>query len=658
MNTRPQDDVRAADQLRVLLVEDSPFDAELLVRELQRFGYAPAWERVDTPEALQAALVRQPWDLVLADYAMPRFSGLDALELVNSSGLELPFILVSGTIGEEIAVSAMRSGAYDYLLKDRLTRLGAAVRRGLQEAEQRRARRQAEERLRLLFHAVEQSPAVIAITDATGNIEYVNPRFTALTGYTLDMVRGQNSRILKSEHTPPAEYTRLWQTIAAGGEWRGELANRKRNGELFWESAAISPVRDDAGRITHFIKVAEDITERKRTEESLRKLESQLRRAQKTEALGELAGGIAHDFNNFLGAVIINAQLARAASAADVQTAEYLDQAIAASRQAAGLARQMLTFSRRGEQQRRPVQLGTAVLEALRLLQASLPTGCAIEIDVPPTGRTVLADTAQIQQVVVNLWTNACHAVQETGGRIAISLADVDVDAELAERNSGLDAGPYVRLTVRDNGCGMTPEVQEQIFEPFFSTKPEGQGTGLGLSVVQTIMSGHQGVIVVESRPASGTAMHLYFPEQPQAAAASGTERQLPRGSGERILLVDDHQLVRDAMRSLLEHLSYRVTAFGSPLQALAAFREEPTDFDLVLTDLSMSEMSGAELARELRAARLDVPIVVSSGCELAGLAQHVRDLGIREVLTKPVQHDRLAAALARALGRDAPAAR
>ena len=174
--------------LRVLLVEDSEIDAELLVRELQRFGYAPAWERVDTPEALQAALVRQPWDLVLADYAMPRFSGLDALELVKASGLELPFILVSGTIGEETAVAAMRAGAYDYLLKDRLTRLGAAVRRSLQEAEQRRARRQAEDRLRLLFHAVEQSPAVITITDAAGNIEYVNPRFTALTGYTLDMV--------------------------------------------------------------------------------------------------------------------------------------------------------------------------------------------------------------------------------------------------------------------------------------------------------------------------------------------------------------------------------------------------------------------------------------------------------------------------------------
>ena len=598
MKAKHQKDAPVADELRVLLVEDSPTDAELLIRELQRFGYAPAWERVDTPEALQAALVRQSWDLVLADYSMPRFSGLDALELVMATGLELPLILVSGTIGEETAVLAMRAGAYDYLLKDRLTRLGAAVQRSLQEAEQRRARRRAEDRLKLLFHAVEQSPAAITITDAAGNIEYVNPCFAALTGYSVDMITGQNCRILKSGHTQPAEYTRLWQTITAGGEWRGEFANRKRNGELCWESAAISPVYDSRGQITHFIKVAEDITARKRAEESLRKLESQLRRVQKTEVLGELAGGIAHDFNNFLGAVIINAQLARSASGADPQAAEYLDQVIAASRQAAGLARQMLTFSRRSEQQLRPVQLGPAVLEALRLMRASLPAGADVQIDIPPAGRTVLADTAQIQQIVVNLWTNACHALKGIGGRIAVSLADVDVDAETAEKHPGLTAGPYVRLTVRDNGCGMTPEIQEQIFEPFFSTKSEGQGTGLGLPVVQTIMTGHHGAIVVESRPQAGTAMHVYFPDQPQEAASLGADHPLPRGRGERILLVDDHQLVRDAMRSLLEHLDYRVTAFGSPLQALAAFRAQPADFELVLTDLSMSEMNGAELAR------------------------------------------------------------
>jgi len=639
--------------LRVLLVEDSEIDADLTIRELRRSGYDPIWERVDTPEACQAALVRQPWDLVLADYSMPRFSGLDALELVKASGLELPFILVSGTIGEETAVSAMRAGAYDYLLKDRLIRLGAAVQRSLQEAEQRRASHAAENRLRLLFHAVEQSPASITITDVAGNIEHVNPRFTDLTGYTLDEVRGKNPRVLKSELTSPAEYARLWKTITTGGEWRGELANRKKNGELYWESAAISPVRDNAGGILHFVKVAEDITQRKRADESLRALEAQLRQAQKMEALGELAGGIAHDFNSFLGAIIVNAQLARSGAATDAQTAEYLDRAISASRQAAGLARQMLAFGRRDEQQRRPIQLGPAVQEALRLLEASLPAGVEVAVDIPPRVRTVLADAAQIQQVVVNLWTNACHALPARGGQITVTLADVDMDAETAAKHPDLHPGPYVRLTVQDNGHGMRPEEQEQIFEPFFSTKAAGHGTGLGLPVVRTIMTGHEGAIVVESRPGAGTSMQAFFPEQPGVAAVEAdVATPLPQGGGERILLVDDHALVRDAMRSLLIHLGYRVTVFGKPQEALAAFRSHPDDFDLVLTDLSMREMNGAELARELLATRREIPIIISSGYELAGMAQHMRDLGIRDILAKPVQRDHLAAALKRALGR------
>lgn len=643
---------RQLGQLRLLLVEDSKVDAELLIRALQRFGYVPVWERVETPEDFQQALARQSWDLVLADYALPRFSGLDALEWVNASGLDVPFILVSGTIGEETAVAAMQAGAYDYLLKDRLTRLGAAVQRSLERAEQRRANRRAQEQSRLLFHAVEQSPTSITITDVAGNIEHVNPRFTELTGYTLDEVRGQNPRFLKSELTLPAEYARLWKTITAGREWRGEFANRKKNGDLYWESAAISPVRDDQGKILHYVKVGEDITQRKRADESLRALEAQLRQAQKMEALGELAGGIAHDFNSFLGAIIMNAQLAQSA-AADGQIAEYLDCVISASRQAAGLARQMLTFSRRDEQQRRPLQLGPVIHEALRLLEASLPEGVTIAVEIPGESRTVLADASQIQQVLVNLWTNACHALPASGGRITVALADVDVDAETAARHPELHPGPYVRLSVQDNGQGMPPEVQQQVFEPFFTTKARGQGTGLGLPVVRSIVKAHQGEILVTSDLGAGTTMQVFFPEQPRPAAAEAGERALLRpGQGQRVLLVDDHKSIRAAMQAVLEQLGYVVAAFDSPTAALAAFRTQAEQFDAILTDLSMREMNGAELAREILAIRSGIPIVVVSGYDLAGIDQRLRDLGIHEILTKPVQRESLAAALTRVLGR------
>ena len=652
VNATRNPEVHKLGRLRVLLVEDSMLDAELLIRALQRFGYTAIWERVETPEDFRRALAGQPWDLVLADYSLPKFNGLDALEIVKSSGLDLPFILVSGTIGEETAVSAMRSGVYDYLLKDRLTRLGAAVQRSLEQAEQRRANHRAEERLRLLSHAVEQSPATIVITDVAGNIEHVNPRFTELTGYTLDEVRGQNPRLLKSERTLPAEHARLWKTITAGRQWRGEFANRKKNGDLYWEAAAISPVRDDRGTILHFVKVAEDITQRKRADQALRALEAQLRQAQKMEALGELAGGIAHDFNSFLGAIIMNAQLAQSA-AADAQTAEYLDRVISASRQAAGLARQILTFSRRDEQQRRPLQLVPVLREALRLLDASLPEGVTIAVEIPCESRMILADASQIQQVIVNLWTNACHALPASGGRIVVALADVNVDGAMATRHPELSPGPYVRLTVQDNGQGMAAEVQQQMFEPFFSTKAKEQGTGLGLSVVRSIVQSHQGAILATSRPGAGTTMQVYFPEHSRPAVPAAAEQALlRRGAGQRVLLVDDHQSIRTAMQAMLEQLGYGVTPFDSPAAALAAFRRQAEHFDLLLTDLSMREMNGAELAREILAIRAGLPIIVVSGYDLAGIDRRLRDLGIREILTKPVQRDSLAIALARALGR------
>lgn len=514
--------------LRVLIVEDSELDAALMLRELERFGFSVAGQRVDTAAGLTAALDSGSWEIVLADFSLPCFSGMEALELVQARALALPFILVSGTIDEATAVAATRTGVSDYLLKDRLARLGPAVELALREADERRARQQAEDVLRRLYHAVEQCPATVVITDLEGRIEYANPRFTAVSGYALEEVRGQNPSILKSGQTTPAEYARLWKTIASGGQWRGEFANRTKDGRLYWEAAAISPVRDSTGRIAYYVKVAEDVTERKRVEETLRKLESQLRQAQKMEALGELAGGIAHDFNSFLGAIIMNAQLAQAACPAGSMPAEHLDRVIAAGRQAAGLARQMLAFSRRDEQPRRALQLGPVVQETLRLLEATRPAQVEVEVNISGDGRIVLADARQIQEAVINLWTNACHACRDAGGRIVVSLTDLDVEARASGPDGELPAGRYVRLTVRDTGCGMSPEVQERLFETFFTTKPEGEGTGLGLPVVQSIMLAHQGSIAVESRPQEGTAVHLLFPEHAPEATMIAPRQPFP----------------------------------------------------------------------------------------------------------------------------------
>ena len=255
--------------LSVLVVDDTPTDAELLMHELEAAGYSPAWKRVADAAAMRAELAEGHWDLIVSDYAMPGFSGMEALELFKQSERDIPFLLVSGNVDEEVAVESMRAGAHDYLAKDRLARLGPAVTRELREAALRRDRRRASDQLRVLSLAVQQAPVSIVLTDTMGNIRYVNPQFTAVTGYTAAEVLGHNASLLKSGCTPATEYARLWGAITRGQLWQGQFCNRRKDGSLFWESVSISPIRDDEGRIVNFLAVKEDITERRRSYETI-----------------------------------------------------------------------------------------------------------------------------------------------------------------------------------------------------------------------------------------------------------------------------------------------------------------------------------------------------------------------------------------------------
>ncbi len=265
-------------QLRLLLVEDSEDDALLLKRLLQRGGYTlTAFERVDTPEAMRAALADQAWDIVITDYSMPRFNGMAALSIFKETGLDIPFFVVSGIIGEDVAVAAMKAGAHDYIMKGNLSRLLPAIQRELEENRVRQARREAEEQVRKLSLAVEQSPSAIFITNLRGEIEYINPRFTQTTGYTTAEVLGHTPRLLQSGMTPPDVYTALWHEIGAGREWRGELLNRRKSGETYWSSITIAPIKDAHGMTTHYVAIEEDITERKLAEEALRDSEARFR---------------------------------------------------------------------------------------------------------------------------------------------------------------------------------------------------------------------------------------------------------------------------------------------------------------------------------------------------------------------------------------------
>ncbi len=406
------------------------------------------------------------------------------------------------------------------------------------------------------------------------------------------------------------------------------------------------------GTPVRIIGAMHDVTDRMQAEEARAALEMQLRQAQKMEAIGTLAGGIAHDFNNILAAVIGHAELLAQDLPPDHHGQDGVAGILSASRRARDLVQQILTFSRLQEQARRPILLDPVVSEALDLLRASLPATIEIRRDLDSPGALILADAVQIHQVVMNLSTNAAHAMREADGVLEVRSRVLEVSQALAGQRPGLRAGRWVSLEVTDTGHGMDQATLERIFDPFFSTKGPGEGTGLGLAVVHGIMQSHEGVVLVTSDPGHGTRFELYFPAPPmEVALANEEESRLPRGHGQRILVVDDEPaLVRIATRTL-ERLGYRVTAHTHGPEAVADFLTRPHEFDLVFTDLTMPQVDGVELAARVLERRPEIPVLLTSGYTGALDPQRLQRLGIRELVGKPFQVRTLAEAVARHLG-------
>ncbi|TXT46336.1 MAG: signal transduction histidine kinase nitrogen specific NtrB [Limisphaerales bacterium] len=389
-----------------------------------------------------------------------------------------------------------------------------------------------------------------------------------------------------------------------------------------------------------------DITERL-------KLEAQWHQSQKMEAIGQLAGGIAHDFNNILGAIIGNVDLIQMSEVKDASMRESLDTIMRASRRAADLVKQILTFSRQQEQQRHPLQLHLVVREALKLLRATVPATVEFQ-DALVKAPIVLADPSQIHQVVMNLCTNAWHALGDKPGVIRVELQEVVVTPEQAAQHPDLRVGRYVCLRISDTGSGMDRATLERIFEPFFTTKPVGVGTGLGLAVVHGIVKKHDGAIAVQSQPGQGTTFELFFPviDNSGGEKCVETAERLPQGHGERILLVDDEEALVSLGRRFLERLGYQpVTALG-PIEALSIFQEQPQTFSLVITDFNMPGMNGLVLAQKMREVRPDIRILVATGYSAALSNDAVRDLGLSELLPKPYDMQTLSEFVQRAIVR------
>lgn len=495
-----------------------------------------------------------------------------------------------------------------------------------------------------LSAAMEQVAESILVTDIDGIIQYVNPAFERITGWSREEAVGKTPRILKSGLHGRGFYQKMWETLTNGRVWKGYITNRNRDGVCYDEEVNISPIMDQNGEIMNFVAVKRDVSVE-------RGLERQLRQAQKMEAIGTLAGGIAHDFNNILFPIIGFTELAIEIVASDRTEHRYLKSILSAAHRAKDLVWQILTFSRQSESEKRPVQVRPIVKEALKLLRASIPSTIEIRHGLDGTDAMVMADPTRIHQVVMNLCTNAFQAMETAGGVMEVRLQETKGMDPGDPDTARTGAGPWLLLTVSDTGYGMDAETMERIFDPYFTTKEQGKGTGLGLATVHGIIAGYGGEIRVESRLDAGTCFFVYLPvfSDPDHLHKGRPASDVPAGT-ERILLVDDEEAIVLMMGQMLESFGYQVTAFTSSTEALQAFCDAPDAFDLILTDHTMPHLTGMDLAAKVHATRPEVPILMCSGFSEVMEMEAAREYGVVDCLMKPVVRRDLAVILRQTL--------
>ncbi|MCP4658193.1 MAG: response regulator [bacterium] len=639
--------------LRILILEDEPNDAELQAATLEQFGYACEWRRIETRAEFSAGLAASDHDVVLVDYNLPGFDGLTALELFRERGLDIPIILVSGTLGEEQAIETLKAGATDYVLKNRLSRLGPVVERALRETEERRHAKRAEKALAektLHLDNILRSSTEYAIvtTDLDFRITYYNPRAEVLFGHPAEEVVGRTVPEIHSlEGVEPERFHRAVDNVRRRGEQRYTVNRVTDKGSQYLE-ARVSGVYDPGGRLVGYALFAHDVTHRTQ-------LESQLRQAQKMEAIGTLAGGIAHDFNNLLQMIIGCSELARSTILKGSEADRALADLETSWARAAALVARILAFSRQSEDERRPMQVQPVLEEALKMLRQTIPVTIAIRRHVATDCGGVPADPTQVHQIVMNLCTNAYQAMGERG-TLEVDLREVHLDADLAAGYADLEPGRYARLTVSDTGCGMDEATIERIFEPYFTTKGVGEGTGLGLAVTHEIVRSHHGAVAVASTPGEGSTFAVLLPICAEEQSADEAVHEAPDAlaGSERVLLVDDEAAVVDVGRALLERLGYEIVPFTSSTVALEVFRQDPAGFDVVVTDRTMPDLTGVQLAEELIRIRPDIPIILCTGFSETSHEEQAREVGIREFLMKPVVAGDLARVIRRVVAQSA----
>jgi PAS domain S-box-containing protein len=757
-------------ELKILLIEDSEDDAFLIEYQFNQNGYRTQVKRVETADNMVKALNASEWDVIICDYSLPKFSAPMALDILKEQHYDIPFIIVSGTIGEANAVAAMKAGAHDYIMKDKMARLVPAVEREMQDALSRKKRRQAEQALQdseanyqEIFNAA--NDAITLHDPETGVILDANKRACEYLGFLRDELVGKNiSDLISKEgrYRPDVMLNWLagkletesdiaeWQMLHKSGAllWtelnlkrtviRGrkviliigrDINERKIFSEVLARSEeryrnvlenatdAIAIVENDEIRFAN--RRLEDLTgynraqilkqrwrdliqrtdsgyenfntevdtelydnlgfllatsdgSNKRVElnhvqiefdgkpanlyfildiTQQRKLEYRLKLAQKMEAIGTLAGGIAHDFNNILSPILGYTELVMDTLDPESKAYKNLSQVFSAANRARDLVQQILTFSRQSEREPIPLKIQLVITEAMKLLRASIPATITIKLSIDEKCPPVVADATQIYQIVMNLCTNAYQAMPDDRGVLSVSLDPVTFETAYVAKFSRINPGKYVLLKISDTGHGMEPNIIPRIFDPFFSTKKKEHGTGLGLSVVHGIVNRYKGFIDVFSEPGKGSTFKVFLPVfDTDVKSINLSGDWIEKGNQERILLVDDEKAILDFLKQLLQDLNYRVTTCGDSVKAVDLFRKTPAEFDIVITDQIMPNLTGDLLAKQLVQIRPDLPVILCTGFSenLDEITRHSK--GIKSIVNKPVLKSDLASAIWKAL--------
>lgn len=613
--------------LQLLVIEDNPSDAELITYELKRAQVEHEAACVATREAYLAELARKPLDAIISDFSMPEFNALDALAILKAGTIDIPFILVTGSQSEEVAVECIKKGADDYILKSSLKRLPTALLSSVQKKRAEKQRADAELRIREQAALLNKAQDAILVMDFGGAITFWNDSAERLYGWSADEILGRENAALMCG-PDRAQFDEAIDCVLKENEWHGELKQFTRDEKEILVESRWSLIRDAAGHPKSILIINSDVTEQRR-------LEAHFLRAQRLESIGTLAGGIAHDLNNVLTPILVSLKLLKEMKGETPP--EVLETLEASAHRGASIVQQVLSFARGVEGERSVLHLKHPLNEVLGIARDVFPRSVEVRSVIAPDLWAVNGDPTQLYQVFMNLMVNARDAMPN-GGRLNLEATNAEIDENYARMQPEAKPGRYVCVSVSDTGTGIAPGILANIFEPFFTTKEAGKGTGLGLSTAMGIVRNHGGFLSVYSELGKGSCFKVYLPAAKAQEWREGSRdnRSLPQGKGELILVVDDEAAIREIIKATLENNGYRVLTANDGAEAVAAMAGSKKKIRAAMIDLMMPYMDGMATIRALQKFDANLPVVAISGLMDQGRIGQLSEVGGVSFLAKP----------------------